>query len=154
MVIAEGVSALKSIKSLYDIAKEVRDSSDPEKLRAAAAQMFDLALAAREQTAALQDERNDALVAVTGLTEEVARLKAWDAEKRRYQMKVPVVGAVVYTLKPECRDGEPPHWLCANCFTRGTKSFLNVGGSVARDRYWDCPNCETQLRISFGVGPT
>jgi len=148
MPIAEGLAALNSIKSLYEMIRDVRDSNDPERLRAAAAQMFDLALAAREQTAALQEERNAAML-------ELATLKTWETEKQRYEMKAPHMGATVYAPKLEMRGSDPPYWICANCYTQGMKRILYVAsGGVMGINRWGCPECKTMIMIGQGIAPT
>lgn len=64
MAIAEGLAATSSLKPLYDLAREMRDASDPEKLRVAASQMLDLALPAREQLASLREQRKGSSCAI------------------------------------------------------------------------------------------
>jgi rubrerythrin len=154
MVISEGVAALKSLKSLYEIARDVRNSTDPEKLRIAAAQMFDLAMAAREQTAALEEQRNEAMANLARLESEIRTFKSWEVEKLRYELKSVWHGAMVYALKTDKRNGEPAHWLCANCYTQGKKSFLNSIGTMGGVNIWVCPNCSAKCRISSGIAPT
>jgi rubrerythrin len=156
MTPVEGLAALKSVKSIYDIAKEVRNSGDPEKLRVAAAQMFDLALSAREQTAALQEERNDALVANANLKQELSRMKSWEAEEGRYQLRAIYEGSFAYALKTEANNGEPPHWLCPTCFQQRKKSVMQRGdyGGMAGYYYWNCPVCKTTMQVDEAVSPT
>jgi len=143
MVIAEGVAALASLKSLYEIARDVRNSNDPEKLRVAASQMFDLALAAREQTAVLQEERNAAMNEITELKVELRGYKAWDVEKRRYELKTIEPGMFAYMLKAGERGTEPPHWLCPNCFEEERKSLFQKPQAMYINV--KCPRCKTEI---------
>jgi len=42
--------------------------------------------------------------------------------------------------------GEPPHYLCANCFKQGKASPVNdmpAPGSKDRWHSWYCPNCKS-----------
>jgi hypothetical protein len=94
--VAQGVAALNSLRSLYEIAKSARNSNDPEKLRADAALMFDLAFAAREQTAALQEERNAAVIELAALKAEIEKAKRFDEQAVNYARVRTSSGTTIY----------------------------------------------------------
>jgi hypothetical protein len=149
MAIAEGIAALKSLRSLYEIAKDVRDSSDPEKLRAAAAQMFDLALAAREQTAALQDERNAAVEELAALKTEIEKAKHFDEQAENYTRELTHTGATVYREKDAGgADGQSPYY-CPHCFSEKRVSMLNPAKDGARsfEAIYACAVCKTTMPL-------
>lgn len=84
---------------------------------------------------------------VSELEEEVASLKAWDADKQRYELKDLRKGFLAYILKEGMENGESPHALCTNCLQKGFKSLLQNGGHpVVHDRLWICPSCKSSIK--------
>lgn len=140
--IAEGVAALNSLRSLYEIAKSARNSNDPEKIRADAAQMFDLAFAAREQTAALQEERNAAMLELAALKAEVEKAKRFDEQRENYAREITHTGTTVYREKNSAgAQGQSPYY-CPHCFGNKQLSILNpFSPSIQREMVHTCPIC-------------
>lgn len=152
MVVAEGLAALRSLKSIYDIAKDVRESHDPEKLRAAAAQMFDLALAAREQTAALQEERNTAVTELAALKAEIEKHEAFDRKAADMVMRQdPHSHAFVYRQKPAAGEQSKPPNYCPHCFENKKLSILQPAKD-ANHRLGvfnhECPGCNVKMPLA------
>jgi len=146
MPAAELAAAVTGIRSALDIAKAMIGLRDAEAFRAKSIELqtvilesLDKAIEARESYAAQLDQ-------IRALEAEVARLKAWDAEKQNYELKPCGNGAVAYMLKPAARGSEPPHWLCPNCFAGGKKSFLNPVQGVPKGMGWpyQCKGCGAQ----------
>jgi len=82
------------------------------------------------------------------LEEEMTRLKAWDAEKQRYQLTEIGPGVVAFVLKEGMSQGEPPHQICANCCANGKKSYLQrhlSGPSLERLK---CNTCGESIDIN------
>lgn len=75
------------------------------------------AFAANATQTALLDQIRD-------LEKKIADLEAWEAEKKRYQLKDVGNGAMAFSLKPGMEESEPPHSICANCYSNGLKSIL------------------------------
>lgn len=94
------------------------------------------------------------------LEQEIARLDDWDLEKSRYALMAIDRGAVAYMLKPGLENGEPPHWLCANCFSRRQKSYLQfktqntgAGGRRGDQAVWGCDACKASVSLSYTRSP-
>jgi hypothetical protein len=141
---AVGTAALTSLRSLYDIAKDIRNSNDPDKLRVAAGQMFDLAIAAREQVAALQRERDEAVNELAALMAEVEKAKAFDAEKENYIRELTRTGTVVYREKDSAGPQGKSPYFCPNCFGDRKIAIMNPAkGANSRMAYvsFSCPKC-------------
>jgi hypothetical protein len=100
-----------------------------------------------------QEERATLIERVGELEKEVARLKAWDAEKQRYQLEEVSPGAVAYVLKPTMRGGEPMHLLCANCYQADKKRFLQAHRGDASFTYHKCPECGDEVRTKKSPSP-
>jgi len=103
---------------------------------------------------AAQQEQSALVKTIDELEKEIARLKAWDGEKERYELKdVYHGGALVYALKPEKSGGEPPHWLCANCYQQQQKSIFQRANSTGFLYAYKCPRCRAEIQAPF-EGPS
>jgi hypothetical protein len=151
MVTVTDVSAgITSLKTAFEIAKAMKDISNATEPNS---KILDLqgvimdpqasAIQAREAHSAQIDE-------IRALEAEIARLKAWDAEKERYELKaVSFRGAMAYMLKPAARGSEPPHWLCPNCYQNGKKGFFQpTGAMLGRDAIYMCASCKGSIAAS------
>jgi Zn finger protein HypA/HybF involved in hydrogenase expression len=139
------IAGLGIFKSLYDSAKALKDINDATIRNGAIIELQEKILAAREAQTALLERISD-------LEKEVANFKTWDAEKQKYEMKVISPGSFVYALKEQIKGTEPPHYICANCYEDGNKSFLQrkpanpIGAQHfgEKDTY-ACPKCHSSV---------
>jgi Zn finger protein HypA/HybF involved in hydrogenase expression len=148
--IATGLTSLKTAldiaKALWTIDNAAERSSKILDLQRAIGEAQLSAINAREAHSAQIDRIRD-------LEQEIVRLKAWDGEKERYELKNVWHGAMVYALKPSMSGGEPAHWLCANCYTQGKKRFLQAIQHGVASTYWGCPECKSNIITSGAVAP-
>jgi hypothetical protein len=147
--IAGGLSALKAIKDLSEAMIGLRDATAFQEKRF---ELQDKLLAAQTAVFATNQERAALIERVGQLEQEVARLRAWDTEKQRYELKRWGHGAFAYVLKESEARGEPIHALCAACYDRSIKSRLQANGDPNAYRHaWDCPTCKFSLKASRGA---
>ena len=137
-MVGEVFAGIGGFKSMMDIAKTLIGAGQTADVNTAVIDLQSKILTAQEEYSAL-------LGKVSALETEVARLKTWDAEKAKYELKTLETGAAVYMLKPEERGSEPPHWLCPNCYAQGNKGFLQpTGAHVGRNWIYKCARCSSQ----------
>ena len=132
------VAGLSVFKTMFGIAKSMRDMNDAVIRNAAVADLCEQIISAQERYTA-------AVGRVGELGKELVRFETWEVEKRRYELKDMDRGFFAYIPKEGEERGEPPHALCANCYQRGIKSILQSNGS--RDVYqlsWDCSACQAK----------
>ena len=150
MALTEGIAALTSIKPLYEFAREIKDSNDPEKLRGIASAVLDLAITARAQTALLQEERNAAVIKLAALEAEVEKAKRFDNEAEGYARECTQTGATVYREKGAGgTNGKSPYY-CPHCFSDKRLSILNPAkGENTQIYYCDytCSACKTTMPL-------
>ena len=114
---------ISGLKLAGDIAKgflELKSITDVQgkviELQSAILSAQSSALAANADQAAMVDE-------IRLLKEEIARVKAWETQKQRYQLEaIWEKAAVVYALKKSMSGAEPPHWICTKCYEDGSRS--------------------------------
>jgi hypothetical protein len=149
MPVAEISAAIASLNATLNIAKAMIGLRDEEAFRAKSIEMQQTIMSALDNGIAAREAYTKQLDRVGTLEAEVADLKAWDAEKQKYELKPNYSGAVAYMLKPNARGAEPPHWLCPNCFAKGKKSFLlpTERGS-ALTRIYKCGDCKAESNMN------
>jgi hypothetical protein len=129
-----------ALKTAFDMAKALKDIDDRTRRNDAVIELQEKILGAQTAQAALIQE-------VGELEKEMTALKAWDADKKRYELKDLGRGFYAYVPKQGMEEGEPPHGICANCYQKGFKSILQSSGHpVVYDRSWDCPGCKTKIK--------
>jgi hypothetical protein len=117
MVVAEAMMGVTAFKAAMDISKGIKDIDDRARRNEAVIELQGKILSAQSAQAAL-------IQSVKDLEEEVAGLKAWDADKQRYQLTEAGPGIFTYSLKEGVENGEPAHQMCTSCYQHGFKSIL------------------------------
>lgn len=145
-------AALSSFKAMKDIAEAMVGLRDAAAFRERQIEFQGKIIEAQSALSALQDERSTLIETIREREEEIARLKAWDAEKQRYELKdlCGGSGSLAYLIKPDAQGSEPPHCLCASCYNAGKKSILQNTGKPAPGGYgrqWGCPSCKMVINI-------
>lgn len=104
----------------------------------------------------LQSTIFDARDALAGLQEENRKLKEqavsredFTRDMARYTLASIRPGSVAYALTESMSQGEPPHYVCANCYQGGKKSCLSC---VAESPGWfgfKCPSCKHSISTGY-----
>ena len=142
MPAAEIAAAVTSVNALLNVAKAMVGLRDAETFRAKAIEFEGLILDSLTKAVQATEAQATQLDEIRALKTEVTDLKAWGAEKERYELKAIGHGTVACILKPEARGIETPHWLCPNCYAQGKKSFFQSTGKMEMRRWtykcWLC----------------
>jgi hypothetical protein len=145
--IADIADLITSLRSAVEITKAIMDISDANRLHTEVVQLTKEIMSAQSCALATQSAQLELLQSKRGLEDELAKLKAWNMEKYRYELQNVGSGAIAYVLKQSMRGTEPIHWICANCFQIGKKRFLNEGHSDLHCVYHKCQECAGKIRI-------
>src|SRR5690349_8725799 len=117
-MVAEVYAGLSAFKTMFDMAKGLKDINDAAVRNGAVIELQEKILAAQQAQTALLER-------IGQLEKQVAEFETWDADKQRYELKELPPGIFVRSLKPEMASGEPPHFICETCFQRGKKRTLH-----------------------------
>jgi hypothetical protein len=148
MVDMSAIAAMMSaLKGASDITQAMIGLRDAQALQTKVIELNTRILAAQSSAFAAGDERSTLIERIGTLEEEVASLKAWEAEKQRYELQRLPPGVFVYALKNGMERGEPPHRLCATCYQRDKKRILQED-----DGYAECHECGSKLHWPTGRG--
>jgi hypothetical protein len=149
--IAKTVSALKGAT---DIVKSIIGLHDVQAVQAKVIELNSKILEAQSSAFAANDERAALVEHVRALEKELLRLKTWETEKQRYELKEVSADVFAYTPKPGMENGEPFHMLCANCYQRDEKSILQATQELRmRRRVHNCPLCEAEYEMAYVPRP-
>ncbi len=139
-MVGEVFAGLGAIKTAFDIAKGLKDIDDVTRRNAAVIELQEKILVAQETQSTL-------ITRVSELEQEVVCLKNWEADKKRYQLADIGRGVVALALKPTMNDGEPMHYLCADCAAKGQKSYLQPHIRGPHYDQYKCNSCGFEIGI-------
>jgi hypothetical protein len=149
---AIGVVA-NSLTAAVNIAKALMDVRDATTIQAKVFELQRAIIDAQQSVFAANEERSGLIQQVNDLEKEQTCLKEWEAEKLRYELVEIAPGILAYAIRESMRGAEPFHYLCANCYTSGRKSFLQQQVRTPRlDRY-KCTGCGEELSNDKDRGP-
>jgi hypothetical protein len=150
MVVGEIAAGVTSLKATFELAQAMIGVRDAAAFQAKRAEMIGLINDALSKSIASQEAHLELLDEKRALEAEVARLTAWNAEKKNYELKTIGRGTVAFMLKPDARGTEPPHWVCPTCFEQSKKAFLQpTGVQVGRAFLFRCQNCRQEVAANF-----
>lgn len=151
----EIVAAVNSLKAASDIGKALLSIHTTAEVQGKAIELNQIIIDAQQSLLAAHAAQSTLVDEVRDLKSQIAAMKDWDAQKQRYQLASPNTGSFVYALKKDMAHGEPPHYLCANCFKQGKASIVNDMPSKRRsnDHAWTCPVCGSEALNGYS-GPS
>jgi hypothetical protein len=151
--IAGALSSLKATKDLLEAMVGLRDAATFQEKRI---ELQSRVLEAQGSVLAAQDACAAFVERIRHLEQEIARLKDWETDKQRYELK-PVAeedGPLAYALKPDAQGSEPTHHICANCYQQSQKSILQPETRYpGRCAVLVCHKCGSDLYVSGGREP-
>ena len=147
MVAAEIMSGLGGLKAAFDIAKALKDIDDATRRNAA---IIDL----QEKILSAQQAQGELIKRVDDLERELADFNAWEAERKRYQLKDFGGGTFAYELKQSEAAEEPIHRACPACYKKQQISILQPDGRNAfKQEMVHCPACKAEFRLGVKQEP-
>lgn len=124
-VLATFSAVTGTLKAAGETVKTMIDLHDAAIFRAKAIELQQQISSALADSISAYESQAAALQRVQELEKEVTNLKAWDADKQRYELKeLGTQGIFAYTLKAEAQGTEPIHSICPDCYQQGIKSIV------------------------------
>jgi hypothetical protein len=152
--VAAIAGTISALKGASDIAKAMIGLRDAQAMQTKVIELNNQILAAQHSAFTAREE-SAALIARMGeLEQEVARLKDWEAEKKRYKLTQLAPGVVALAIQEDLRAGEPPHFICADCASGGKKSYLQAHVSGPYFDQYKCGGCGFEIGINKGTPPS
>ena len=148
LAIAQGLNA---IKATTDIIKSIAGLRDAAQILEKTVELNQKILTVQTALADAQAEQTTLIQTIRNLEEEVARFKAWEAEKQRYELKEVAPRTFAYVLKPNASDPEPLHWICASCYQKNQKFILQGIQWYGGGWIHTCPSCKAEIQTDFAT---
>ena len=145
-MVSEVIAGIGLFKSMFDIAKGLKNMNDATVRNAAVIELQEQILSAQEQQTALVERVSD-------LEKEMTRFETWETEKQRYKLEALPPGVHVYTLEEEMAAGEPTHHICQTCYQCGMKSILHQSAPNNGIYRLECKECGADLRVGHFQAP-
>lgn len=153
--------ALTSLKSASDLTKSLLELRDAAKISEISIELNGKIAAAQQLAIAAQSEQTALVAEINNLKKKIVEFEDWESEKQRYELKAIDRGCFAFMPKPGMENGEPPHWLCANCFENGHKSFLQFKGQVITrsgtrgdTSSYACIRCKDSVTVFYTRNPS
>jgi ribosomal protein L29 len=116
---------ISGLKLAGDIAKGLINLKSISDIKAKVIELQSTILSAQSSALSAHADQAGMIDEIRTLKEEIARVKAWESQKKRYQLTpIGEDAAVLYTLKESMRESEPPHWICTKCYEEGKRMIL------------------------------
>jgi len=152
-MIQELMLASQSVQALGSLLKTASTLANYNEIVAAVAEVNSKLMQANTVALGSQEKQAELAMKILSLEAEIRANQKWEEEAGRYKLHLLAPGVVAYTLKIGMENGDPPHYLCANCMSKHQRSFLQVASEGEYSRSYICHNCSAQLRISTGTPP-
>jgi Zn finger protein HypA/HybF involved in hydrogenase expression len=157
MEITSFTAAFTSLKLIGDAAKGMIGLKTDTEVRTAVYDIQEKLLSAQQEMFAVNAAQTVMVERIRDLEKQIANMEAWETQKQRYQMASPCAGSTVYALKKSMADGEPPHYLCANCYQQRKPSIMQNAQISSQIRYsgttcFKCPVCKSETPTGYN-GP-
>ncbi len=146
-MVAEVYAGLGAFKAMFDTARGLKDIHDNAIRNAAIIEL-------QEQMLSAQAEQSSLVERARSLEKQLTELRAWEAEKKRYQLEELPPGVFVLSLKPKMAAGKPHHSICQTCYQRGKKSVLHADEKRNGIYHLTCHECGTKLIIGHFIRPS
>ena len=107
-------SAISSLQTAAQIARGMMGLRDATLVQGKVIELQSAILAAQTDALTAQSEQYSLVEKIRRLEEEVARVKAWEREKDKYELKEVHPRNFARSIKPNAQGSEPAHLICAS----------------------------------------
>jgi hypothetical protein len=146
--IAIGLSSLNAAK---DIAKGLDSLKTSVAVNQAKIDLQNLIAEAQQGLFTAQQAQFEAAQRIRELEQKLMDFENWETEKQRYELADAGQGTMAYRPKAGMENGEPAHWLCAQCFQHRKKAFLQPEErNPGRNSYLCCATCGAEMITQGG----
>jgi hypothetical protein len=150
---AEIATGIQSLNAAMGLLKTLNAASNQAAINEVKLELQARLFEARDALSAAQDAQATALERIRELEQEIVKLKDWEGEKQRYELREVASGSFAYSLKSTMAGAEPPHWTCPKCYQDGVKSILQKEpGSLTKTHLnipttYACARCPTKIAM-------
>jgi hypothetical protein len=135
-------AAIGSLQTAGEIAKGLIGLRDTAVIQGKVIELQSAILAAQGSALSAQSDQFSLIQKIRDLEEEIARVKAWEAEKEKYELIEVQPRSFAYAIKANAQGTQPKHYICANCYEQGEKRILQQRDYI----HSICPKCSSMIQ--------
>jgi hypothetical protein len=146
-------TALSSLVAAKDIAQSMVGLRDAAAFQEKRFELQSKIMDAQSSVFLVNEERTTLIKRVSDLEEQIAGFETWETEKQRYEFKqVCPMGGFAYVLKTGVENSETTHCLCADCYERSKKRFLQgTKEMLSGYRIFHCNECRSNVPVDMRI---
>ena len=141
-------AVVQSGRALWELVMTNKQLAENRELVSAVSEVNGKLMSAQSVALEAQQEQAALTQRVRELEQKIMTLESWDREAERYELYMVAPSVPAYRLKSGMENSEPPHNLCANCFARKEKSFLQYGMPGIHLIVYRCTRCNSTFTPS------
>lgn len=139
-------SLLASAKAAYDIAKGINALKNEVDRNQAVSKILEVLIAVQSDALSMQEKHSLLTAKIQQLEKECDRLKDWQAEKDRYELREIAPGLFARIEKGLVGNLQSAHKFCATCFEQNSKAPLQQEKiRVGRRLSLTCHRCKSTV---------
>jgi len=138
-------SIFTSAKVAYDIAKGINVLKTSVERDEAVAKVLEVLLSVQHDALSMQKEQSLLLTEKDNLIKKISEFEKWSEIESQYELKELTVGVPVYAYKKTDKETQPPHLLCANCFSKKQKGHYIQSEIEFDGTHYKCLNCDKEI---------
>jgi hypothetical protein len=151
---AEITAAINSLKVAGDIAKGLISLQTTTEIQAKAIELNEKIISAQHSVFAANAAQSALVDEVGSLKAQIVRMENWGTQKQRYKLVTLYPGSFAYALKKAVSEGEPSHYICANCYENGKRSIMQATQKTSAFGAKTCFVCRIcGSEANCGMGP-
>jgi hypothetical protein len=139
------VSIFTSAKVAYDIAKGINALKTSVERDEAVAKVLEVLLSVQHDALSMQKEQSLLLTEKDNLIKKISEFEKWSEIESQYELKELTVGVPMYAYKKTDKETQPPHLLCANCFSKKQKGHYIQSEIEFDGTHYKCLNCDKEI---------
>lgn len=148
-------AAANSLKVAGDIAAGLISLKTMTEVQAKAIELNQKIISAQHELFSANAAQTTLAQRVSELERQIAQMKAWDEQKKRYKLVNPWEGnpALAYALRESLKESEAAHWICTKCYDDGRRTILLPKEDKNGYVLLACPTCKAETNTGYrGIG--
>jgi len=140
-------TTLATAKGATELISSILATSKNTAVQQKAAELTSVIINLQNDILSMQTEYQATLKERDDWKEKAQHREAWEITKSKYKLFSPSEGSFVYAIKENDEPDEPAHWLCANCFNKEIKSFLQLKQKHTGGFLYQCQNKDCEAKV-------
>lgn len=146
---SEIIAAVTAVKKVSDIASSLLTMSIDSAVKAKVIELTSTIISLQCDMLSIQSQHQGLLQERDDLEAQLKKHSQWSATAEEYELTEVAFGATVYVPKATSDMSKPNHWLCANCFNKEKKSFLQCVDIINKKQIFECSenDCKSNVHV-------